>query len=510
MTDKTLWLRWRSPILVFLLGALAIAYSSQPISLVLFKHEVEKRLENIHLFYQERYLNLGQELVELAKELRYTCNQHDIALLRDTIEQSSGIQLLELRTPTGDCSVYGKNVRLIKDFDDSSASIHHENDLFNYSVSPYHNHRLKVQYRLPDAKLTLITEPVQNVFTQSEVCFGCTAMTLGRDGEEIDVFPRHDTKQYTHIASKYFGPNYAFNVYATESGITYVTESDLLITQLLLFFMLLSACLMIGLYRTPERTLKEMIAYGLMKKEFIPYYQPIIDSRTGKTNGCEVLIRWKRSDGEIISPNQFIPIAEHNGQIKLLTRYILEQVIEHLQDELNDNQHFYSSINVTPQQLEDDGFLEETIKLLKEKGLAPHRLALEVTERTPFRNIAKAKQNIQRLADFGISIKLDDAGTGYGGFSYLQNLPIGTLKIDKMFIDTIGTNDLKSNILDSIILFAKHAGLKVIAEGVETQAQVDYLHQRKIFLMQGYYFAKPMPFDEFKLYLQQDLTISER
>ncbi|PSW13569.1 EAL domain-containing protein [Photobacterium rosenbergii] len=508
--DKTLWLRWRYPILVFFLGAIAIVYSSQPISLVLFKHEVEKRLENIHLFYQERYLNLGQELVELAKELRYTCNQHDIALLRDTIEQSSGIQLLELQTPTGDCSVYGKNVRLIKDFDDSSASIHHENDLFNYSVSPYHNHRLKVQYRLPDAKLTLITEPVQNVFTQSEVCFGCTAMTLGRDGEEIDVFPRLDKKQYTHIASKYFGPNYAFNVYATESGITYVTESDLFITQLLLFFMLLSACLMIGLYRTPERTLKEMISYGLMKKEFIPYYQPIVDSTTGAITCCEVLIRWQRSDGELISPNQFIPIAEHNGQIKLLTNYIIEHVIDQFEGELIADSQFYISINVTPQQLEDDEFLSTTINLLKQRNVPAHRLAFEVTERIPFSDLAKARRIIQHLTDFGISIKLDDAGTGYGGFSYLQNLPIDTLKIDKMFVDTIGTNDIKSNILDSIILFAKHAGLKVIAEGVETKAQVDYLHQREIYLMQGYHYAKPMPFNEFKQYLQQDLMISKR
>ena len=220
------------------------------------------------------------------------------------------------------------------------------------------------------------------------------------------------------------------------------------------------------------------------------------------------MIRWQRSDGELISPNQFIPIAEHNGQIKLLTRYMLEQVIDHIHNELHDHPDFYISVNVTPQQLEDDEFLTDTINLLKERNLSPHRLALEVTERTPFRNLTKAKRIIECLTDFGISIKLDDAGTGYGGFSYLQNLPIDTLKIDKMFIDTIGTNDFKSNILDSIILFAKHAGLKVIAEGVETQAQVDYLHQREIYLMQGFHFAKPMPFNEFKLYLQQDLMIS--
>lgn len=505
--NMTLWLRWRFPILVFLLGATAIVMSSQPISHYLFKSEVEKRLENIHIFYQERYLNVGRELQELITGLNFTCTQQDISLLRETIEQSTGIQLLELQTATGHCSVYGNNVPLIKDFDKSSRVIGHDTVDFSYDVAPYHNHRLKVHYRLPEASLILITEPVQHVFTQSEVCKNCTAMTLSRDGEEIQVYPMQGAEQYFHIARKGFGPNYAFNVYATESGISYVTENDIFITQLLLFFMLLSGCLLIGLYRTPERTLKEMIAHGLLKKEFIPFYQPIIDTQSGKMTCCEVLIRWQRPDGELISPNQFIPIAEHNGQIKLLTVYLLELVIDHFQDELIADADFYVSINVTPQQLEDDEFLATTINLLTQRRVPAHRLAFEVTERIPFKNLAKARSIIQQLTDFGISIKLDDAGTGYGGFSYLQNLPIDTLKIDKMFIDTIGTNDLKSNILDSIILFAKHAGLKVIAEGVETAAQVEYLHQRDIHLMQGFHFAKPMPFKEFHQYLQQDLKV---
>lgn len=506
--NMTLWLRWRFPFLFFLMGAVAIAFCSQPIRHYLFKSEVEKRLENIHKFYQERYLNVGHELQALIGELNFTCTSHDIALLRETIEQSTGIQLLELQTAEGHCSVYGNNVPLIKHFDNPVEIILHEAVDFSYDVAPYHNHRLKVHYRLQEASLILITEPVQNVFTRSEVCSSCTAITLSRGGEEIQVYPMQGNEQYFPIASQPFGPNYAINVYATELGIDYVTEHDLFLTQLLLFFMLLSVSLMIGLYRTPERTLKEMISFGLLKKEFVPFYQPIIDTRTDSMACCEVLIRWQRADGELISPNQFIPIAEHNGQIKLLTQYMLEQVIDQFQDEFFVNKGFYVSINVTPQQLEDDEFLHTTINLLKQRNVPAHRLAFEVTERIPFKNLAKAKSIIQQLTDFGISIKLDDAGTGYGGFSYLQNLPIDTLKIDKMFIDTIGTNDVKSNILDSIILFAKHAGLKVIAEGVETAEQVAYLHHRDIHLMQGFYFAKPMPFSDFRLYLQQDLQSS--
>ena len=503
--NMTLWLRWRFPILVFILGATTIVMSAQPIRYNLFKNEVEKRLENIHIFYQERYLDVGRELQDLITGLNFTCTQQDISLLRETIEQSTGIQLLELQTETGHCSVYGSNVPLIKDFDKDSTVIGHDTVAFSYNVAPYHNHRLKLHYRLPEASLILITEPIQHVFTQSEVCNNCTAMTLSKGDEEIQVYPKQGTDHYFHIATRAFGPNFAFNVYATEEGINYVTTNDLLITQMLLFFMLLSGCLLIGLYRTPERTLKDMIADGLLKKEFIPFYQPIIDTKSGRMTCCEVLIRWQRPNGELISPNQFIPSAEHNGQIKLLTVYLLEMVIDHFQDELIADSEFYASINVTPQQLEDDEFLNTTINLLTERKIPAHRLAFEVTERIPFKNLSKARSIIQQLTDFGISIKLDDAGTGYGGFSYLQNLPIDTLKIDKMFIDTIGTNDVKSNILDSIILFAKHAGLKVIAEGVETQDQVEYLHQREIHLMQGFHFANPMPFKEFREYLQQDL-----
>ena len=501
--NTNLWLRWRLPILVFIMGALAIAISSQPIRHYLFKSEVERRLENIHNFYHARYLNVGRELQALIQELKFNCTQQDIALLRDTIEESIGIQLIELRTKNSDCSVYGKNVPLIKEFADSDNSvIDHDSLAFSYEVALYHNHRLKVDYQLADASILLITEPVQNAFNRSEICHGCTAMTLSRGDKEILVYPKLESEQYSLIASKAFGPEYQFRVYATEQGINDFTANDLHVIQLLLGFMLLSFCLLLGLQRTPERTLKEMIATGIQKKEFVPFYQPIIDTQTGKITCCEVLIRWLRSDGELIAPNQFIPIAEHNGQIRLLTQCLLEQVISQFEDKLLANADFYVSINVTPQQLEDDDFPDTVIKLLSQKSIPAHRIAFEVTERTPFSNLTKARSIIEQLTESGISIKLDDAGTGYGGFSYLQNLPIDTLKIDKMFIDTIGTNDLKSNILDSIILFAKHADLKVIAEGVETKAQVDYLHQRNVHLMQGFHFARPMPFEDFKQFFR--------
>ena len=118
-------------------------------------------------------------------------------------------------------------------------------------------------------------------------------------------------------------------------------------------------------------------------------------------------------------------------------------------------------------------------------------------------NLAKARNALQNFYDLGMELKLDDAGTGYGGFSYIQELSISTLKIDKMFVDTIASDDLKGTLLESMISFARESHLGMIAEGVEEQNQVSYLQERNVFLIQGYVYAKPMPIEEFVDWVKQ-------
>ncbi|WP_434137701.1 EAL domain-containing protein [Photobacterium leiognathi] len=244
-----------------------------------------------------------------------------------------------------------------------------------------------------------------------------------------------------------------------------------------------------------------MIEIGIRKSEFIPYYQPIINSLSGEIIGCETLLRWHKSNGDIIPPNAFIDIAEKNKQIYEITDLLIDQVTADISSLKGLDDQFYASINVLPRQLENQTFATKLLQKLSEHEMPNHRLAIEVTESTPFTDLKSAKRVMQRLIDNDISIKLDDAGTGFGGFSYLQQLPFNTLKIDKMFIDTIGTCDVKANILNAIITFGKKAKLTMIAEGVETLDQVEYLREQGVYLIQGFVYAKPMPFDELKTFI---------
>ncbi|MGI3002529.1 EAL domain-containing protein [Shewanella algae] len=238
-------------------------------------------------------------------------------------------------------------------------------------------------------------------------------------------------------------------------------------------------------------SLGSMLRKGVVNQEFVPFYQPIMDVRQGKLVGYEVLVRWKK-DKEFISPAAFIEHAENCGLIIPITESLLQQVLQHL-PELEPNA--WVSINLVAAHLER-GHLS---RLLEQNNWPePGRLKFEVTERLPIADIETAKQEIAKLSARGYGFTIDDFGTGYGGFKYIQTLGIGSIKVDKMFTDTIGTNDLKLDVLNAIIAFGLESGLETIVEGVETAQQLAYLKSRGVYLVQGYYFACPMPVEELK------------
>ena len=170
-----------------------------------------------------------------------------------------------------------------------------------------------------------------------------------------------------------------------------------------------------------------------------------------------------------------------------MTEQLLEQVITDL-PQLAPEQ--WVSVNLVAAHIEQP--LLRTL-LAHSQNPSPARLTFELTERKPILDIKAATEEITLLQQMGYHFKLDDFGTGYGGFAYLQSLGIRQIKIDKMFVDTIGTNDLKRSVLDAIIVFGRESGMEMIAEGVESQLQVDYLSQHGVYLIQGYFFGKPMP-----------------
>ncbi|PSV62545.1 EAL domain-containing protein [Photobacterium profundum] len=258
--------------------------------------------------------------------------------------------------------------------------------------------------------------------------------------------------------------------------------------------------LFIAIHRLFDRrrmSLHSMVEQGLVNKEFVPYYQPIVNVTSQSLYGCEMLARWKRPGQELISPMEFIPYVEKSGQILPITEQLIKKAIDEI-GKLNwQNTKQIISINVVPEQLESIEIIDRSLDLLRFSKLEATQLAFEVTERKPFNNLTMAFDVIEYLRDKGIDVKLDDAGTGYGGFSYIQELNIRSLKIDKMFVENIGTSDIKLSLLDSIIAFGRQAGMEMIAEGVETKEQSEYLAEQGVYLQQGYYFGRPMVFRDF-------------
>ncbi|MGL4448686.1 MAG: EAL domain-containing protein [Shewanella sp.] len=244
--------------------------------------------------------------------------------------------------------------------------------------------------------------------------------------------------------------------------------------------------------KTRRNRLISQLKNALLQKEFVPFYQPIVNSHTGEVVGCEALLRWKKS-GAFISPDKYIECAEQSGLILGITESLIEQVLVDLKII---NSSIWVSINLVPQHIEQSALTD----LLKSKGWPEqNRLIFELTERNKINNMPMANQQIRLLSQRGYHFKIDDFGVGYGGFYYLQQLGIKQFKIDKLFIDTIDCLDfdsVKTNILQSIIASGHSARLEMIAEGVESLSQLNYLRSQGVVLIQGFIFAKPMPRDD--------------
>ena len=260
---------------------------------------------------------------------------------------------------------------------------------------------------------------------------------------------------------------------------------------------LLAAALLHRVLKT-RASLDYLLKEGLRRQAFVPFYQPIVDSRSGQVMGAEALVRWRRPDGSMVPPGQFIPYAEESGLILPITDQLTHQVVRDIARFGWAGSEHFVSINLVPEQLHTPAYGQQLAQLISQQGLQGRNVSVEITERRQFHDLVQGRQVLSLLVQQGIEIKLDDAGTGFGGFSYVQELPIGTLKIDKMFVDTLRTDsDAKRPVLDAIVQFAQRSGLAMIAEGVETEDQVRKLADMGVHAIQGYVYGKPMSADDF-------------
>ncbi len=225
--------------------------------------------------------------------------------------------------------------------------------------------------------------------------------------------------------------------------------------------------------------------------ELFLVYQPVVDLNTGRWVGAEALMRWRRADGTLVSPDVFIPMAERNRLIGKITAEVIRLFIRDLQAVLREYPHFRVSLNFSASDLEDPDAPQRLHQAIVEAGLRHGNVQVEATERGLL-DAERTRKVLRSLQDLGIRIAIDDFGTGYSSLSYLTTLKVDGLKIDKSFVETIGTDAATSQVVAHIIEMGKSLQLTMIAEGVETAAQADYLRARGVHHAQGWLYAKPM------------------
>ncbi len=242
------------------------------------------------------------------------------------------------------------------------------------------------------------------------------------------------------------------------------------------------------------------IRYAVKARQFAAVYQPVIELATGRCVGAEALARWHRSDGAVVRPDAFIPFAEDNGLISLITDQMIGLVIEDMGDLLRRRRDFHVAINIAPQELETDRIVGVLKRVVEESQLEPRQIVLEVTERSLMDGEA-ARGVIRQLQAAGHAISIDDFGTGYSSLSYLQRFELDNLKIDRLFVEAIGADAATSGVVPHIIDMARTLNLTVIAEGVETEEQACFLRKCNVPYAQGWLFAQPLAPAQFLAYI---------
>jgi diguanylate cyclase (GGDEF)-like protein/PAS domain S-box-containing protein len=255
-----------------------------------------------------------------------------------------------------------------------------------------------------------------------------------------------------------------------------------------------------------QLTLEHNLRKALQKNQFLVYYQPQIDLRTQKIIGAEALVRWQHPELGMISPAQFIPIAEETGLILPLGEWVLRtacQQAKYWYDQLGTR--FMISVNLSSRQFQQQDLVSTVYRSLRDTQLPPELLELEITETLGMKNPELTLKTLHELKSMGIHIAIDDFGTGYSSLSYLKKFPIDTLKIDQSFVSDINGDSSDGAIVVAVIALAHSLKLKVIAEGVETPEQAEYLLDHGCERIQGYIFSPPVPAQDFEDIIKKNL-----
>ncbi len=254
--------------------------------------------------------------------------------------------------------------------------------------------------------------------------------------------------------------------------------------------------------------LRSDLRKAFVEKQFETYFQPIVDN-DGNIQGAEALIRWKHPELGYVSPVSFIPVAENSGDIVMIDRWILFQVcrfIKQWEAFLGDR---YISINLSSREFCGISLVEDLRGIIALEGISPKSLKLEITESQSMENLESVVARITSLSNIGVDVLIDDFGAGYSSLAYLKRLPARTFKIDKSFVDRIVEDDEDRAFIVGLIAMIASKHRKVLVEGVADHAQYEVLREMGVNYMQGYYFSKPRPADDFRRMLERGLPLPE-
>ncbi len=246
-----------------------------------------------------------------------------------------------------------------------------------------------------------------------------------------------------------------------------------------------------------SRKTETELRQSIVQDELRLYYQPIVDLESGQIVGAEALIRWQHPEQGLVPPDLFIPLAEASGFICELGLWVLETACRQLAEWQKGGRSLYLSINVSARQIPDALTVGKIVALLKQHGLPPSALALEITEGVMFSDIDQGVNWLKSMRDAGLRVYIDDFGTGYSSLSYLKRFPVDVVKVDRSFIADMAQLENDRLLVQAIIAMSQALGLQVVAEGVESEVQIALLRQMGCRYAQGYHFARPLPAGEF-------------
>ncbi|HDI1214980.1 TPA: EAL domain-containing protein [Aeromonas hydrophila] len=475
-----------SPIIFFDFGTSRIEYYIE-------NHLLDEKRKTLSAFFFKRRLELDESIRALFDKAQFNCGSDDKRLLASLNQYNDAISIYGIVTAQGiSCSNVGEVIlpvlgNKVKEptYSINGESINLSEVNEGDSLVRLSKEQGELFWLIRAAKLdSLLNSPCENCFSLNGFFpWAQAGLNLGNR----DILSERTLKTIPVLQ----GPSLMEIVLSVGGNFqTYVKELTLQVVYLALAVHYTIFFGMFVFFVLRKNSLHGKIKSALLNMEFIPYYQPILDVNAHGLVGVEALVRWHKTDGTIVPPAAFIACVEGSDLMLEMTSQLLRKIVKDM-DLLAED--IWVSVNICSELLES-GTLYDLLEVLD--WPYQHRLCFELTERLPISNVDTAQRQIEKLSQKGYHIKIDDFGAGYGGFAYLNDFHIQHIKIDKMFIDSIGRCDRQESIVDGIILSAQRCGLKIIAEGVEHLAQSTYLMNRGVVIQQGYLFYKPMPFDK--------------